>query len=275
MAAVARAVGAPGVQQVGYPCLLPAVPLHRYRTGGMPLPPPRHPAASFRRSPVPWAGGGTRAGQQEHPLRRFGGSSGVRGVGWRTLEHCCVASALLGFGSAVGAVRVRFGLAGFGGGWNRGTPLRCLGASLVGQGLASAVRFPAVGTGGFVVAVDGRLRCRCGSASPVSGGRYRVPVRCTGQRVGAVGGGRDYWNTGTPLLSVWASRRSPLPSFLPRRSPAAIPTLVSEDSDSFEAASSRCLALSTMVEVTAAVTVRAVSRAFWRLLRLLVEVATP
>lgn len=94
MAAVARAVGTPGVQRVGYPCLLPAVPLHRDRTGGMPLPPPRHPAASFRRSPVQWAGGGTRAGWPEHPLRRFGGSSGARGVGWGTLEQCCAEAAL-------------------------------------------------------------------------------------------------------------------------------------------------------------------------------------
>jgi hypothetical protein len=57
--------------------------------------------------------------------------------------------------------------------------------------------------------------------------------------------------------------------------PATISTLVSEDSDSFEAASSRGLALSTMVEVTAEVTIRAVWAALKHNWRLLVPVTSP
>lgn len=235
MAAVARAVGTPGVQRVGYPFPLPAVPLHRDRTGGMPPPPPRHPAASFRRSPVPCcpAVGGRRhpcraAGTPAAPFRWFVGRAcrGLENTG--TLLRCL---ALLGFGSAASALSVP--ALGWFGRWlePRNTETaerRCVASALRWSGgrpraergrvsVAGTHSRPFVGTGGFVVAVDGRLCCRCGSASPVSGGRYRVPVRCTGRHVGAVGGGRGYWITGTPLLSVWASRRSPLASVLPRR----------------------------------------------------------
>lgn len=88
MAAVARAVGTPGVQRVGYPCLLPALPLHRDRTGGMPLPPPRHPAALFRRSAVPC---GPAVGRRRHPCRVAGRPAPFRWffgrVGRGTLER--------------------------------------------------------------------------------------------------------------------------------------------------------------------------------------------
>jgi hypothetical protein len=65
---------------------------------------------------------------------------------------------------------------------------------------------------------------------------------------------------------------SPLPPSPPKCSPTAISTSVAEDSEISEAASSRGLAPSTMVEVTRQVTVRAVSRAFGGLRRLLVPV---
>lgn len=77
VAAVARPVGTPGVQQVGSRQPQPATPLHRDRTGGVPPPPPRHPAGLSRCSTV-------RRGRpvgRPAALRRVVGTP-VAAVGW-------------------------------------------------------------------------------------------------------------------------------------------------------------------------------------------------
>lgn len=138
VAAVARAVGTPGVQR-GWAVRsrLPAL-LHRDRTGGVPPPPPRHPAALFRRSAV-------RRGPAVGRRRYLRGAAGTPAAASRRLVGCTSSAVerwntrtlLRRLGVSLGSeaslrlpVRaggLRVGLGG--GGWNTGTPECCYVAS--------------------------------------------------------------------------------------------------------------------------------------------------